>query len=255
MTVSTGNRTSADAMKTYGKAILEEIERRRWPISELARRVAPIIGRTQLHNILHDKSAPSEQSFTAIADALMWDEPKRKRWMVWIAQQRNDAFVQVYIDHLLGRIRESSPHYNGEALPTGGPHVPIFEIAAGDELAYDDGGNPVGVADDYLAVPGLTDPNAFGCFVRGDSMEPDLHEGDIAVFSPALPPASGDICCIRTEDEMTTIKQVFFEGDEIRLVPANHTYPEERLPKSSIACVFPMYGVFRISIRQGGTPQ
>ncbi len=105
--------------------------------------------------------------------------------------------------------------------------VPVINrVAAGYPMDFDDLDYPVGVADDYVRAPDIHDPNAFAVRVVGDSMEPDFHEGDIIIFSPAAEVRSGDNCFIRFADpHETTFKRVFFESDnKLRLHPLNERY-------------------------------
>lgn len=141
--------------------------------------------------------------------------------------------------------------YNTEIGPISrvAQKVPLYQIGAGRELAFDDGGNPLGVANNYLTVPGLTDPNAFGCTVRGDSMAPELVEGDVVVFSPALERQSGKIHLVTIADD-STIKRVYFEKTYLRLVASNPQYPERRIPRAEVVQFWRLYSVTKIVGRE-----
>lgn len=111
-------------------------------------------------------------------------------------------------------------------LSTAGRLVPVInDVAAGYPVDYDDKGYPPGGADEYVRCPDIHDPNAFAVRIVGDSMEPKYRQGDILIFSPALEVRNGDDCFVRMMDpHETTFKQVFFEGDTVRLQPRNHHY-------------------------------
>lgn len=88
----------------------------------------------------------------------------------------------------------------------------INSVAAGYPTDFTDLGYPARVADSYVRSPDISDPDAFACRVVGDSMEPEYREGDIVIFSPARPIATGMDCFIRLEpDHESTFKRVWFE--------------------------------------------
>lgn len=124
--------------------------------------------------------------------------------------------------------------------------VPIINrVAAGYPAEFTDMDYPAGVADDYIgAPPGLDDPSAFAVRVAGDSMEPRYREGDIVLFSPAAPVASGDDCYVRFAPECTTaqgatFKRVYFDSDtQARLQPLNDRYPPLVAPLEGVAGIY-----------------
>jgi len=110
--------------------------------------------------------------------------------------------------------------------------IPVFDVAAGDWIDFDDGGYPAGFADFYICLP-IGDPNCFACKVAGDSMcrenGPSFAEGDIIVFSPAARIHNGDYMFVRDEDAGATFKQAFFDksANTARLCPLNRKYSEK----------------------------
>lgn len=130
--------------------------------------------------------------------------------------------------------------------------VPLINsVAAGQPCEFTDLGYPARVADDYVRVPDLADPDAFAARVIGDSMFPDYREGDIVVFSPARAVQSGSDCFARFEtDHATTFKRVFFESDDqgqelIRLQPLNSAYPPRIVPRDRVAGLYRAVTVMR----------
>lgn len=120
--------------------------------------------------------------------------------------------------------------------------VPVINrVAAGYPRDFTDLEFPRHVADDYVSVPGVTDPDAFAARVVGDSMQPDYREGDIVVFSPAAKVIDGCDCFVRLEpDHETTFKRVFMEKTEgqVRLQPLNSNYPPRLLDREQIAGMY-----------------
>ena len=104
--------------------------------------------------------------------------------------------------------------------------APVFDIGADLDRDWQDGDLPVGTGHDER--PAFNDdPSGFWCVVHGDSMEPDLSDGDLLYFSPEQSrPADGDICLVRTHD-FATVKRVFGLGGAVaRLAASNPRYPD-----------------------------
>lgn len=104
--------------------------------------------------------------------------------------------------------------------------APVFDIGADFDRDWHDGDFPIGHGhDERPAFNG--DPAGFWCQLHGDSMEPELREGDLLYFSPEwTTPADGDICLVRTH-EFATIKRVFRSaGGKARLAASNPRYPD-----------------------------
>ncbi len=120
--------------------------------------------------------------------------------------------------------------------------VPVINrVAAGYPRDFTDLDYPRHVADDYVSVPGSTDPDAFAARVVGDSMQPDYREGDIVVFSPAAVFTDGCDCFVRLEpDHETMFKRVFIEKGTglVRLQPLNANYPPRVVEREQIAGMY-----------------
>lgn len=144
-------------------------------------------------------------------------------------------------------------HDGGGAQPIELPmEVPLINrVQAGYPREFTDLGYPARVADEYVRCPDLHDPDAFAARVVGDSMAPEYKEGDIVVFSPARPVASGMDCFARLEpDHDSTFKRVYFEtgaaGEQlIRLQPINSAYPPRVCPREEVAGLYAAVTVMR----------
>lgn len=127
--------------------------------------------------------------------------------------------------------------------PSGPRRIPVYNrlSAGGRPQVHTDKGLPAGVADEYIWVSGIVDPDAFALRVVGDSMEPEYYDGDIAVFQPNLSAVSGQDCYVSmVHDEESTFKRVFFEHEDredgvLTLHPLNPKYRDRRYAREDIA--------------------
>jgi repressor LexA len=125
--------------------------------------------------------------------------------------------------------------------------VPLInKVAAGYPTEFTDLAYPARVADEYVSVPEVNDPDAFAARVCGQSMLPDYRQGDIIVYSPNRDPKPGDDCFVRLlPDHHTTFKRVYFEdGDRIRLQPLNPEFAPQTLDRDQIDGIYP--AVYRV---------
>lgn len=138
---------------------------------------------------------------------------------------------------------------NVEALTPLTRSIPVInKVAAGYPAEFTDLDYPASVADEYLACPDITDPDAFAARVVGDSMLPTYREGEIVVFSPELPTPSGSDCFVRLErDSESTFKRVYFEddGETIRLQPLNPAYAPRHVHREDVAGMYAAAYVMR----------
>jgi phage repressor protein C with HTH and peptisase S24 domain len=72
------------------------------------------------------------------------------------------------------------------------------------------------------------DPDAFAVRVSGDSMAPEIVEGDVLLCSPAAPVKTGDVVVATTPDG-DLVKRVKKRVQGIELQSANVKYPPIRL--------------------------
>ncbi|MBI3962225.1 MAG: repressor LexA [Deinococcus sp.] len=81
--------------------------------------------------------------------------------------------------------------------------------------------------------------------VEGDSMiEEGIRPGDLVLIRPTPRVPNGRIAAVRIEDE-TTLKKVYSEGDQVRLVPANPLYRELRLSAHQVEIIGELRGLVR----------
>jgi len=147
----------------------------------------------------------------------------------------------VYLSGVLQDLVEKSAG-NVEQVTTNAVPV-INKVSAGYPKDFTDLSYPRGVADDYVACPEVSDPDAFAARVHGDSMMPKFTEGDIVIYSPAANPRNGDDCFVRFADGHTTFKRVFFETDEsgravLRLQPRNERYRPQVVASEEVSGLY-----------------
>lgn len=134
--------------------------------------------------------------------------------------------------------------------------VPLINsVAAGYPRGFTDLGYPARVADSYVRSPDVRDPDAFACRVVGDSMEPEYHEGDVVIFSPARAVKEGADCFVRFErNDETTFKRVYFERDgdaqspvvRLRLQPLNARHSARVVDREAVAGLYAAVSVTRV---------
>ena len=78
----------------------------------------------------------------------------------------------------------------------------------------------------------------FALFLDGDSMEPQYHDGDTAIFLKTPTCESGDLCCVRIGNSDATFKKITILNNGILVSPLNKNnssgfaetfYPAEKL--------------------------
>jgi len=81
---------------------------------------------------------------------------------------------------------------------------------------------PQGEADMYVSRPhGLTDQNAYGILIEGDSMYPAFKPHQIVIVSPTLETHSKDRCIFRLNNGDVIIGELKENGDSIEIIKYN----------------------------------
>ncbi|HWE95657.1 MAG TPA: XRE family transcriptional regulator [Tepidisphaeraceae bacterium] len=156
----------------------------------------------------------------------------------------SDAPIDLDAAYLSGMLQELVERSVGNVEQVKANAVPVINrVSAGYPKDFSDMGYPPRVADEYVSCPDVSDRDAFAARVHGDSMTPKYRQGDIVIFSPALPPREGDDCFVRFADGQTTFKRVFFEADEsghplLRLQPRNEKYRPQTIPSQDVAGLY-----------------
>jgi SOS-response transcriptional repressor LexA len=105
--------------------------------------------------------------------------------------------------------------------------VPLISwVRAG---AFDEVVDPyqLGDAEAFFPIPRRAGPRTFALRVRGASMEPYYHDGDIIFVDPDVDARQGSRVIVRLEHEKeATFKELVVEGDQRYLKALNPAWPE-----------------------------
>lgn len=64
----------------------------------------------------------------------------------------------------------------------------------------------------------------FGLRIAGDSMEPDIHKGDVVIVRRQEDADTGDICVVKVNGERATCKRIKKTEDGLMLISVNPNY-------------------------------
>lgn len=105
---------------------------------------------------------------------------------------------------------------------------------------------------DAVAVIDVKDPKAFALRVRGNSMEPEIKEGDIAIVCPEWSVRNGDEVICRTihGDVMCKIYQTEGSGEFVILSSYNAAFPPMKLNRDEIEWIYPVQSVQKTRRRE-----
>ena len=108
--------------------------------------------------------------------------------------------------------------------------------------AIDDSEYP-GVASEWVQAPKhVKDDNGYALRVIGDSMEPKLPEDARILVAPNLQPENGDIAVVIVANRLgdgreCCVKQVYFEGDNVRLHSLNKAYADIIIERKHVVAI------------------
>jgi len=248
--------------------------------SALARAVGVSIG--YISKLEIGKKPPPENQRQAICEVLGLSEEESESFHIKAEMERSDPTAVKYLMKLIDQVSDSEPArretaesdlpFNSALFPGDLHSIPIInKAAAGYPQEFTDLDYPAGVADGYIAVPDISDPNAFGFYVSGNSMEPDFPDGTLLIASPNTIAFEGDPCFVRFSQlsriSGCSFKRIYFMQDgRVRLVPINRHYAEEIFERQELTGIWPAvrsYGKInrggdnqiRRKTESGGTPE
>lgn len=93
----------------------------------------------------------------------------------------------------------------------------------------------------------VKDPKAFAVEVRGDSMEPQIRDGDRVILLPSQEPRNGDIVVVKFKDDGIALK-LYHEsqdGKTVHLASYNTLYPPRDYPVEAFEKIVPVESVVK----------
>jgi SOS-response transcriptional repressor LexA len=126
-------------------------------------------------------------------------------------------------------------------LPKGvhGRYVPLLSWAQAGAL----NAGYVDDSYDYRGILALNvkDPKAYALEIRGDSMSPQINEGDHVIVCPTWEPRSGDVVIAKTKDgdAMCKVLQTA-NGERIKLLSYNPLHPTMEFSKDELQWIVPV---------------
>jgi phage repressor protein C with HTH and peptisase S24 domain len=135
--------------------------------------------------------------------------------------------------------------------PQGPPQpIPIrlYDLITGIETKGDATVLLRGTTQCQIALPGITDRDAFALQVHDNTMRhtgtPSFDRGDVVVFSPNVPARSGDLAFVVTR-EGGLFRQLFFDANNVvRLRPLNSWYPEQCFHRGEVQGLWKLIAKF-----------
>ncbi len=137
----------------------------------------------------------------------------------------------------INQVTEARP-YNAEPGPElRGLHPLISWVQAGG-WAETASNFELGDAEDLLPCPVRCSKDTFVLRVRGESMEPKFHDGDLIFVDPQAEPGSGKYVVVRLEDgDEATFKQLIVEGERQYLKALNPDWPHRIIEVNTNATI------------------
>lgn len=206
------------------------------------------------------KTPPPEDQRLALCKTLGLSDDQSRIFHIKAELERADPMAVKYLMQLIELKTESPKASDRELNPSKDPvplagtenlhTIPILHNAVmGHPRELTDLEHPADIADGYIAVPDVVDPNAFGFYAAGDSMEPDFPEGTLLIASPNTPAFDADPCFIRfsptCREKGVSFKKIYFMPNaQVRLVPLNRRYAEQVFQRDELTGIWPVVRVY-----------
>lgn len=141
-----------------------------------------------------------------------------------------DIFPKAVQDHLAalekkGVLHRAKDRARGLIMEARGVvqklRIPILgRVPAGQPL------EAIADVEDYLAVDEAIAKSAnFALRVKGDSMFPEINDGDVVLVQSTNVAQNGDVVVATVDDNEATVKRLRRVGGDVYLQPANSAYP------------------------------
>jgi SOS-response transcriptional repressor LexA len=132
-----------------------------------------------------------------------------------------------WMDEAQQEFMDERGRYNTEPGPEPRRLHPLISWAQARGWAEISGNSEPGYAEDLLPCPVRCSQDTFALRVRGESMEPKFHDGDLIFVDPQVAPVSGRYVVVHLEDSHeATFKQLIVEGDRQFLKAVNPDWPQ-----------------------------
>ena len=163
-----------------------------------------------------------------LADILFVDRTSVGKWETAMNLANNEVLRRMCnlfncsMDYLLGMTDErTSENPNRDTLPTATVKIPLLgNIAAGQPIeAVENVEDYVYISED-MARRGTY----FALKVKGNSMEPRIYEGDIAIIRHQGSVNSGEIAAVKVNGDDVTLKKVEYVKDGVKLIGLNPSF-------------------------------
>jgi phage repressor protein C with HTH and peptisase S24 domain len=183
-------QSARDAMTTLGERVKAERRAKGWSQAELARRVTKAGYSITQGGIaqIERRGETEPKSIVQLAQALGLS-------VHWLQSTRGDKTAGVSADDeqlsLLPAGRRGRAAASVSAPSSPRQHLQVFSSAqGGSEGAMVLSNEPVSWLPRDPRLEGV--PDAYGCFVSGDSMEPAYERGNLLLVNPSVQPEPGD---------------------------------------------------------------
>lgn len=205
--------------------LVASLERRGWTPAELAKRIGYDPG--IIENVVRGLGRASEAMIDKIVTVI--DD-----------LSKSDLMGGSDSPQILGDLHGT---YGGKPriqLPPGmtGRMVPLLSLAQAG--AWDAGHTDEGWTGETIFALNVDDRRAFAIKVNGNSMEPELHDGDLVVCSPARTPAPGCVAVVKTTGGEVLVKYWFPKRDHVHLESAHPDYKTLKFSRDQIVGAWPV---------------
>jgi len=159
------------------------------------------------------------------------------------------ATVHKHVDNLRkkGLVRKSWNANRSLELTRAATGVRAIRLPLAGRVAA---GQPIEAVEqrDFIAVPEdmVGRKETFVLQVRGDSMiEEQIRDGDYVIVEKRSRARDGEVVVALVDEDETTLKRFYKEGDRVRLQPANPTMQPIRVPASRVRIQGVVVGLLR----------
>lgn len=126
----------------------------------------------------------------------------------------------VSVDYLLGRTNNPHIHLEKKDIISL-KQIPVYNGAGAGNATFPDGYNIA----DWIGIPSNS-PGKFGVIVHGNSMQPEISDGDIVIVDPNISWKNGDkVVVIDIIETGAMVKKIFEENGTLILQSLNPDYP------------------------------